>query len=128
MSDIFLFKTRSNNPPLINGPKYLKINKNISFNAYPSEICIGDEYYWEFDWDDGSNTTLGPFNDCNEINTSHIWTKKGEYSIKVRYKEDTVWSNWGVFNISVLRFRSIDFSVQYNNLLLKWLQELINLF
>jgi C1A family cysteine protease len=110
MSDIFLFKTRSNNPPIINGPKYLKINKNISFNAYPSEICIGNEYYWEFDWDDGSNKTLGPFNECNEINASHIWTKKGEYSIKVRYKEDTVWSNWGILNISVIRFRSLDLS------------------
>ncbi|MFE3846293.1 hypothetical protein ACFL1L_05505 [Thermoplasmatota archaeon] len=79
--------------------------KNITFTAYPSEICKGDEYYWEFDWGDGSNIILGPYNECIEINVSHIWTNKGIYSIGIRYREDDIWSNWCNLNISVYKFK-----------------------
>ena len=105
MSNKILFSTRSPLEPIVNGPSYIRVNKNITFTAYPSEICKGNEYYWEFDWGDGSNTILGPYSECIEIKVSHIWTNKGVYSIGTRYREDDIWSDWGNLNISIYKFK-----------------------
>lgn len=105
ISNKIIFTTRNPLAPAVFGPSIIRVNKNITFTAYPSEICLGEKYYWEFDWGDSSNTILGPFDECFIINASHVWTKKGAYSICVRYREDNIWSNWSYFNISIFKIK-----------------------
>jgi len=51
----------------------------------------GDETYYKFYWgDEESSEWLGPFNGGEEISESHIWTKKGNYEVKVRCR-DLIW-------------------------------------
>ena len=45
-------------------------------------------YYW-FDWDDGTNSGwLGPYYYNDTVNVSHIWNKNGNYSVKVKAKDE----------------------------------------
>jgi C1A family cysteine protease len=112
ISDKNLFKTRKAFAPIIQGPSIIKINKNITYSAYPSDLCLGDEYIWEFNWGDDSNTILGPFDECVEISASHIWTINGKYSIGVRYKEDKSWSNWSYLDISIIKIKNYNFPIK----------------
>jgi len=120
-SDKIVFKTRSLYAPEIKGPTRIKVNKNISFTAYSSENCYGDIFYWEFDWGDGSNTLFGPFDECNEIEVSHSWEKKGNYVIGVRFKEDDVWSDWGYLDIRIFMINSYqNVFMDFSNLTIRY--------
>jgi hypothetical protein len=45
----------------------------------------GDQVYYMWDWGDGTQSNwLGPYNSGITINTTHKWTTKGSYSIKVK--------------------------------------------
>jgi len=56
----------------------------------------GDDLYYMFNWGDGTNSGwLGPYKSGEEIQASHMWTKKGEYNIKVKAKDiHGVQSGW----------------------------------
>lgn len=48
----------------------------------------GDQVYYWFDWDDGSNTGwLGPYDSGEAISASHSWNSKGSYEIRVKAKD-----------------------------------------
>jgi hypothetical protein len=58
----------------------------------------GDQVYYMWDWGDGTTLTWdGPYNSGQTAATSHIWSTKGSYSIKVKAKDTTgaesVWSD-----------------------------------
>jgi hypothetical protein len=58
----------------------------------------GDQVYYLWDWGDGNNSGwLGPYNSGVTISTTHKWTVKGSYSIKVKakdiYGKESVWSD-----------------------------------
>jgi hypothetical protein len=58
----------------------------------------GDQVYYLWDWGDGSQSNwLGPYNSGVTINTTHTWTTKGSYSIKVKAKDtfgtESSWSD-----------------------------------
>ena len=49
-----------------------------------------DDIFYLFDWGDGSdNGWIGPYNSGDECNASHIWTKRGDYAIKVKAKDSS---------------------------------------
>ena len=51
----------------------------------------GDQIYYLFDWNDGSNSGwLGPYNSGQMGTASHIWTKLGNYSVRVQAHD-----SWG---------------------------------
>ena len=58
----------------------------------------GDQIFYKFDWDDGTNSGwVGPYNSGETLYLSHVWTKSGSYSIKVKAKDEhgaeSVWSD-----------------------------------
>jgi hypothetical protein len=58
----------------------------------------GDQVYYMWDWGDGSQSSwLGPYNSGVTISTTHKWTVKGQYSIKVKAKDtsgaESPWSD-----------------------------------
>jgi len=47
-----------------------------------------DQMYFMFDWGDKSDSGwIGPYNSGEIVNSSHIWTKKGNFNIKVKAKD-----------------------------------------
>jgi len=58
----------------------------------------GDQVYYMWDWGDGSQSSwLGPYNSSVTVSTTHKWTVKGSYSIKVKAKDtfgaESPWSD-----------------------------------
>jgi len=57
-----------------------------------------DQIYYLFDWGDGTESNwIGPFNSGEEASESHIWSKVGDYSIRVKAKDteeyESEWSD-----------------------------------
>jgi len=57
-----------------------------------------DQVYYLWDWDDGTNSDwLGPFNSGDLASATHIWSEAGQFSIKVKAKDEfdaeSPWSN-----------------------------------
>ena len=83
----------SSQPPLIpNSPTGIssgEINVNYTY------ACItidpdDDQLYYMWDWGDGTPMIwMGPYYSGQNASASHIWTKRGTYSIKVRAKDTT---------------------------------------
>jgi hypothetical protein len=50
----------------------------------------GDQIYYWFDWDDGSDSGwIGPYNSGQVITDSHNWNNPGNYEVKVKAKDDS---------------------------------------
>jgi hypothetical protein len=90
-----------NNPPnkprTPTGPSSGKPATSFSYSSLVIDPD-GDQVYFMFDWGDGNNTGWkGPFNSGDIDTESHIWTKKGTYSVKVKakdtYGKESVWSD-----------------------------------
>lgn len=97
------FSTRIPNKPLINGTYEGKIKTEYIYTAVvPDNDTDGQNYYWFFDWGDGTNTEwIGPYDSSYEVTTAHRWGEKGEYPFKVRYKVDEVVSDWAISTVTM---------------------------
>jgi len=64
-------------------------NINTLYTYTTSTIDLdGNPVYYLWDWGDGTQSTwFGPYTSGATINTTHTWTKKGSYSIKVKAKD-----------------------------------------
>jgi hypothetical protein len=118
--------------PSIDGPSSGKINVEQTYTTSTTDLD-GDNLCYIFDWGDGTNSGwLGPYNSGEEIQASHIWTKKGDYSIKVKAKDihgtQSGWSSIHSFstpraflfeNAFLLKIlqRFIDFSLKFINVM-----------
>jgi hypothetical protein len=85
------------NKPTITGPASGKAGKSYTYSAYATDPDGDQVYYW-FDWDDGSNSGWkGPYNSGQTASVSHVWSAKGTYQIKVKAKDtngvESVWSD-----------------------------------
>jgi hypothetical protein len=83
--------------PTINGPTTGKVNNNYPYTSSTTDPD-GDQVFYLWDWGDGNNSGwLGPFTSGVTINTTHKWTVKGSYSIKVKAKDtfsaESPWSD-----------------------------------
>ena len=70
------------------GTEYIYTAKGLDPNS--------DEIYYQFDWGDSKTSEwLGPYDSGKECTTSHTWTKKGSYNVKVKIKdENNLESEW----------------------------------
>ena len=78
------------------GPKTGRISQSYTYTTSTTDPNLDQIYYW-FDWDDGSSTGwLGPYTSGQQASSSHVWTSKGSYQIKVKCKDvygaESVWS------------------------------------
>ena len=90
-----------NNPPdkpnKPTGPTFAKVGTSCSYSSSAADPN-GDNIYYLFDWDDGTNSGWsGPYSSEQTVTISHIWNVKGTYQIKVKardeYGEESVWSD-----------------------------------
>jgi hypothetical protein len=64
-----------------------KINVEYNYTTITTDQQQDQIYYW-FDWGDGTNSGwIGPYESGNTADTSHPWSKKGSYVIKVKAKD-----------------------------------------
>jgi len=89
----------SNTPPekpqSPNGPDSVKINVLHTFTTSTLDFD-DDQIYYLFDWGDGSHSNwVGPLNSGEIAQASHLWTKQGEYKIRVKVKDQYgIQSGW----------------------------------
>lgn len=108
MSDMLSFTTRKLYEPYLYGPSRIKIGEEYTFTASTTETD-DDEYYWFFNWGDGSNSGwIGPYGPNDEVSQSHIWNGRGEYIIRVKYKVDGVHSDFTTLRLPVQKTGSIN--------------------
>jgi hypothetical protein len=86
-----------NKPNQPSGNNSGKIKKMYTYTTSTTDPN-GDQVYYLWDWGDGNNSEwLGPYNSGVTISTTHNWTVKGSYSIKVKakdiYGKESVWSD-----------------------------------
>ena len=89
--DIGILTVEISNPPekpeKPSGPSTGKILEECSFSS-SSIDPEGDDIYYKFDWDDGTNSGwIGPYESGEVVSASHIWNIKGTYSVKVKAKD-----------------------------------------
>jgi len=112
-----LFFTRSPYAPTILGPTRIKKDKSYTYIA-STDDTDGLEYYWFFQWGDDENSGwLGPYSSGEKVSVSHTWREDGDYTIKVRYKEDGIESNLGSLKVSNSKTRTyfINFIYEFLN-------------
>jgi hypothetical protein len=82
-------------PERPDGPTEGIIEIEYPFSTYTTDPD-GDQIFYQWDWDDETSTEwLGPFNSGVTVVSSHAWTEKGNYEIKVKAKDvNGVESDW----------------------------------
>jgi hypothetical protein len=109
---VYVFTKEENHPPLnptITGPTSGKIKVAIEYNFTTTDPDSDNVSYY-IDWGDGTNSRwVGPYTSGEEITQSHIWTKKGDYTIKAKAKDiNGAESNWTTLEVTIPRNRAID--------------------
>ena len=95
LSEIFGAKNAPSKPDTPSGASNGKIGQEYYYSTSSTDLD-GDIIYYLWDWGDNTNDEwIGPFNSGEVINISHTWETKGDYSIKVKAKdEDNFESDW----------------------------------
>ena len=107
MSDMFSFATRKLYKPSVEGPSGIMRGEEYTFFASTPETD-GEEYYWFFDWGDGQDSGwLGPYGPDDMVSQSHTWDKRGDVTVRVRYQEDGIYSDFFTMNLPVRRSQGI---------------------
>jgi len=76
-----------NKPSTPNGPDLGILNIEYSFASSATEPD-GEDVYYLFDWDDGSNSGwIGPYNSGDTATAFHSWEAIGDYDVKVVAKD-----------------------------------------
>jgi hypothetical protein len=69
------------------GPSSGNVGVQYTYTSSTSDPDGDQVYYW-FDWDDGTNSGwIGPYNSGEETSASHTWARRGSYEIKVKAKD-----------------------------------------
>lgn len=84
--------------PDIEGDTYGEPGEELTFRVTSCDPNGDDLYYW-IDWGDGSNTGwIGPYNSCEEVETTNSWESEGEYIVKAKakdtFEEESEWSHY----------------------------------
>ena len=82
-------------PDAPEGPTKTSVNKEHTYTACTTDP-EGDNIYYLFDWDDGSDSGwIGPCASGETAEASHVWTEQGNYEIRVKAKDENgVQSEW----------------------------------
>ena len=74
-------------PSTPTGPATGKPGVESNYSSIASDPQ-GDQIYYLFSWDDGTDSGwLGPYNSGEQCTASHSWSKRGNYEIKVKAKD-----------------------------------------
>ena len=106
---------RDHNPPVISespiGPAsgIARLEYTFLGNAVDPE---DDTIYYMFDWGDGKNSSwIGPYNSGYIGNSTHKWSKEGDYEVRVKAKDsygyESDWSDPSIIHIGAIEIRSI---------------------
>ena len=81
--------------PELSGPASGKINTEHTYTATATDPD-NDELSYLFDWGDETYSEwLGPVQSGDEIEATHIWEEQGDYSVRVKVKDERgVQSEW----------------------------------
>ncbi len=75
-------------PQKPSGPTSGKAGEELSFTSSTTD-ADGDEMYYLFEWGNGEfSEWIGPMNSGQEVTASHIWISEGDFSIRVKAKDD----------------------------------------
>jgi hypothetical protein len=106
IDDVF-FAVEENNPPetpIITGPSEGNITESYNFNITVSDP---DAFYLStyVDWGDGTNSSMLVYcspNTPKTFTTNHTWTKKGDYTIKVKVTDEIgAESDWATLTVTM---------------------------
>jgi hypothetical protein len=88
--------------PIITGPSSGRPGKSYSF-TFSSDDLEGQNISFFIDWGDGSNSSwLGPYASNADIHESHIWNKKGTFTIKAKARDPlNAESEWGTLSVTM---------------------------
>lgn len=94
--DLTAHFTYVNNPPNIpskpSGPTSGCIQRLYPYSTTTTDPD-GDYVYYQFDWGDGTVSTIGPYLSGDNVSTSHAWSSVGTYDVTVRAKDSYgLWS------------------------------------
>ena len=114
------FTHTPNKPQIPQGPSTGKINEQQNFTTTTSEPD-NEQLYYKWDWGDNSpQDWIGPFQSNEICNSSHIWSEKGNYEIRVKAKDvngaESEWSDPLSIKIPKNKQIQILFS-KFNNIL-----------
>ena len=79
------------------GPSSGKLKETYTYSSETEDSDLDDVFYL-FEWGDGTNSGwLGPYTSGVECTSQHIWSKKGDYQIKVKARDrlyaESPWSD-----------------------------------
>lgn len=72
-----------NQPSAPSGSMSGKIFTTYTYSSSTVDLN-GDKLFYVFDWGDGTNSLVGEFKSGQTASASHSWSKKGNYTIKVK--------------------------------------------
>jgi hypothetical protein len=89
---------RINSPPYIpskpSGDESGYAGRTYSYSANTTDFN-GDQIWYQFNWGDATNMTVGPYNSGETGSASHQWVYNRVYNVTVRAKDShDVWGNW----------------------------------
>lgn len=79
--------TPPNKPRIPDGPTSGRKGDNYEYNSNSTDID-GDEIFYLFDWGDDTYTWVGPYESGEEATASKSWSRKGDFQIRVKAKDD----------------------------------------
>ena len=83
-----------------------RIRRECTYTALPTDVD-GVDYYWFFEWGDGEDSGwFGPYGPHYVVTASYSWQEKGNYTVKVRYNQDGLISDWGTLEVSMPKTKS----------------------
>ena len=88
--------------PNVFGPSSGKAGEEQMYSACSNDLNDDDVFYF-IDWGDGETEEwIGPFGSSEEQSFSHTWDEQGEYTIRVRAKDDSgLMSDWTFLPVSM---------------------------
>jgi PKD repeat protein len=79
--------TAPNTPNKPSGPTSGSRNKQYTYSTSTTDP-EGNQVYYMWNWGDGTTTGwLGPYNSGKTVSTSHKWTSRGTFLVKVEAKD-----------------------------------------
>jgi hypothetical protein len=119
ISTSYLIPGAPNKPNIPEGPNKGEPEIEYTFSTSTTDN-EGDDIYYLFDWNDGSNSGwIGPYNSGEIITMNHTWAEKGTYRVKVKAKDtnnnESPWSD--PLYISIPKIKIFNFKVLIKNLI-----------
>jgi len=127
--DVWVIKLGGSNhapdAPNIDGPTSAKKGTEYNFTFLATDFDR-DEVYYYIDWGDtfSYEDWIGPYTSGDIVNVSHLFYKKGTYTIKAKVKDSSdAESEWGTFQVNIPRAK-----ISHNSLIQLLLEKFPNAF